>query len=403
MSEHFGGMFHATVSKSLIFIILHRLFSMHNIIQELRGNVRVFARIRPFLPDDGEQANDGKPQSVSHFGDEQVAVANLSNPNQRHEFSFDRVFAPSAGQESVFDEVSEFVRSALDGYNVCLFSYGQTGSGKTHTMQGAGTGVMRGLIPRCLEQIGLHKIAEEKDGWEFSMEVSFLEIYNESLKDLLRVNMGQECKHEIKVGSDGRRTVTDLTVKVIDPNDRAAVDGILALAAKRRATASTDMNATSSRSHSVFTLNMTAKHVERNQVVRGTLNLVDLAGSERLDRSNATGQHAKETVAINKSLSSLVDVFTAIGQKSSHIPFRNSKLTYLLQPALSGDGKTCMIVNLSPTEASVPETLCSLRFASKVNLCELGKAKRTIEEVTTEPNANKSEAPLASRHVKRKM
>lgn len=380
---------------------------MHNIIQELRGNVRVFARIRPFLPDDGEQAIDGKPQSVSHFGDEQVSVADPKNPNQRHEFTYDRVFAPSAGQEAVFDEVSEFVQSALDGYNVCLFLYGQTGSGKTHTMQGAGTGVMRGLIPRCLEQIGLHKIAEEKDGWEFFMEVSCLEIYNESLKDLLRVNVGQECKHEIKVGSDGRRTVTDLTVKVIDPNDRAAVDGILALAAKRRATGSTDMNATSSRSHLVFTLNMTAKHVERNQVVRGTLNLVDLAGSERLDRSNATGQRQKETVAINKSLSSLVDVVTAIGQKSSHIPFRNSKLTYLLQPALSGDGKTCMIVNLSPTEASVPETLCSLRFASKVNLCELGKAKRTIgelkTEISTQCNTTSVKSGAVSRSVKRKL
>jgi kinesin family protein C1 len=266
---------------------------------------------------------------------------------------------------------------------------------------------MRGLIPRCLEQIGLHKIAEEKDGWEFSMDVSFLEIYNETLKDLLRINLSQECKHEIKVGPDGRRTVTDLTVKVIDPNDRAAVDAIMALATKRRATGSTDMNATSSRSHSVFTLNITAMHVERNQLVRGTLNLVDLAGSERLDRSNATGQRQKETVAINKSLSSLVDVFTAIGQKSSHIPFRNSKLTYLLQPALSGDGKTCMIVNLSPTEASVPETLCSLRFASKVNMCELGKAKRTIgevkSEVSTQSNTASIKSGAVSRNVKRKL
>ena len=382
---------------------------MHNIIQELRGNVRVFARIRPFLPDDGEQIVNGESPSVTHFGDEQVAVPNPNNPSQRHEFSFDRVFGPSAGQEDVFEDVSELVQSALDGYNVCLFSYGQTGSGKTHTMQGAGSGVMRGLIPRCLEQIGLHKIAEEKDGWEFSMEVSFLEIYNETLKDLLRVNMNQECKHEIKVGTDGRRTVTDLTVKVIDPNDRVAVDAILSLAAKRRATGSTDMNATSSRSHSVFTLNMTATHVERNQVVRGTLNLVDLAGSERLDRSHATGQRQKETVAINKSLSSLVDVFTAIGQKQSHVPFRNSKLTYLLQPALSGDGKTCMIVNLSPTEASVPETLCSLRFASKVNLCELGKAKRSIEEVRSETRAPSNAATASlksgavSRNVKRKL
>ena len=305
-----------------------------------------------------------------------------SKPNQpRHEFSFDRVFAPSAGQEIVFDEVSQFIQSALDGYNVCLFSYGQTGSGKTHTMQGRGSGAMRGLIPRSIEQIGAHKILLEKDGWEFRVEVSFLEIYNEILRDLLREKSSDgESKHEIKVGSDGRRTVTNLTVMPIDPNDSDAVEAVLTLAAKRRATASTDMNATSSRSHSVFTLDMTAKHEGRNQILRGTLNMVDLAGSERLDRSNAKGVHAKEACSINKSLSSLADVFTAIGQKASHIPFRNSKLTFLLQPALSGDGKTCMVVNISPTEASVQESMCSLRFASKVNKCELGKAKRTIGE-----------------------
>ena len=275
-------------------------------------------------------------------------------------------------------------------------------------MQGKGKGVMRGLIPRSIEQIAAHKEMLEKDGWAFGVNVSFLEIYNESLRDLLGDNEKGDIKHEIKVGGDGRRTVTNLTVLPIDPSDNAAVEAVLALAAKRRSTASTDMNATSSRSHSVFTLSMTAKHDERNKVVRGTLNLVDLAGSERLNRSNATGQHAKETKAINKSLSSLADVFTAIGNKQSHVPFRNSKLTYLLQPALSGDGKMCMIVNISPTEASLQESLCSLRFASKVNQCELGKAKRTIEEVTGDKRGNhtmggNNKSDTASRNVKRKM
>ena len=268
---------------------------------------------------------------------------------------------------------------------------------------------MRGLIPRSIEQIAAHKVMLEKDGWAFGVNVSFLEIYNESLRDLLGDNEKGDIKHEIKVGGDGRRTVTNLTVIPIDPSDNGAVEAVLALAAKRRSTASTDMNATSSRSHSVFTLSMTAKHDERNKVVRGTLNLVDLAGSERLNRSNAAGQHAKETMAINKSLSSLADVFTAIGNKQSHVPFRNSKLTYLLQPALSGDGKTCMIVNISPTEASLQESLCSLRFASKVNQCELGKAKRTIEEANTGDKrgnhtmGGNNNSGTASRNVKRKM
>ncbi|KAL7494093.1 hypothetical protein ACHAWT_004624 [Skeletonema menzelii] len=347
---------------------------MHNIIQELRGNVRVFARIRPFLPNE----NDNNVPFVSPSGETTLQIL---RGRQQNSFQFDRVFAPSAGQEAVFGEVSEFVQSALDGYNVCLFSYGQTGSGKTHTMQGSGSGVMRGLIPRSIEQIGLHKKKLEQDGWEFVMNVSFLEIYNEVIRDLLRDAKNNENRHDIKVDSNGRRTVTNLTVKRIDPIDADCCDSLLSLAAKRRSTASTDMNAVSSRSHSVFTLNMTAKHVEKNKLIQGTLNLVDLAGSERLDRSNATGQTAKEAMAINKSLSSLTDVFTAIGEKSSHVPFRNSKLTYLLQPCFSGDGKTLMVVNISPTEESVQESMCSLRFASQVNKCELGKAKRACTKV----------------------
>ncbi len=346
---------------------------MHNIIQELRGNVRVFARIRPFLPNE----NDNNVPFVSPSGETTLQVV---RGKQQSNFQFDRVFAPSAGQDAVFGEVSEFVQSALDGYNVCLFSYGQTGSGKTHTMQGSG-GSDRGLIPRSIEQIGIHKKKLEQDGWEFVMDVSFLEIYNEAIRDLLRDTKSSETKHDIKVDSDGRRSVTNLTVKRIDPTDADCCDALLSLAAKRRSTASTDMNAVSSRSHSVFTLVLTAKHVEKNKLLRGTLNLVDLAGSERLDRSKATGQTAKEAMAINKSLSSLTDVFAAIGEKSSHIPFRNSKLTYLLQPCFSGDGKTLMVVNISPTEESVQESMCSLRFASHVNKCELGKAKRTCTKV----------------------
>ena len=133
----------------------------------------------------------------------------------------------------------------------------------------------------------------------------------------------------------------DLTVKSIDPNDPIAVEAMLELSTKRRATGCTGMNATSSRSHSVFTLNMTARHEEMNQTLSGSLNLVDLAGSERL-APDAIGQRAEETNSINKSLSSLTDVSTAIGQNDSYVPFCNSKLTYLLQPTLSGDGMACM-------------------------------------------------------------
>lgn len=307
------------------------------------------------------------------------------------------MFAPSSGQEAIFQEVSEFVQSALDGYNVCLFSYGQTGSGKTHTMQGSGVGQMRGIIPRSIEQVGAYKIQLEKEGWKYEMKVSFLEIYNETIRDLLRESKDEELKHEVKVDRDGRRFVSDLTMKNIEPTDTEAVEEIMRQAAKHRSVASTDMNAVSSRSHSVFTLHLTAVHPKQKQALRGTLNLVDLAGSERLERSGATGDRAKEAVAINKSLSSLTDVFAAIGKKASHIPFRNSKLTYLLQPSLSGNGKTLMLVNLSPTDASAQESLCSLRFASQVNKCELGKPKRSVEDTGTDdeskPVSRRSPSP----------
>merc|ERR1712038_935288 len=363
---------------------------MHNLIQELGGNVRVFARIRPFLPGD-HAAEDAEPCVVPK-SETSLKIMMDEKGTAEHKFSFDRVFPPSAGQEAVFTEVSEFVQSALDGYNVCLFSYGQTGSGKTHTMQGSGNGQMRGIIPRAIEQVGAYKAQLENDGWQYSMQVSFLEIYNETIRDLLRENEIDEHKHEVKVTPEGRRYVSDITMTPLEPTDIEAVEDVMRQAAKHRCVAQTDMNAVSSRSHSVFTLHLSARNPKNRQALRGTLNLVDLAGSERLDRSKVTGDRAKEAMAINKSLSSLTDVFVSIGKKSSHVPFRNSKLTYLLQPSLSGDGKTLMLVNLSPTELSAQESLCSLRFASQVNKCELGKAKRSLEEVDEDDAASISSA-----------
>jgi len=379
---------------------------MHNTIQELRGNVRVFARVRPFLPGDGVDTSAADP-SVVPKNETSLAILKPDDAGQRYEFSFDRVFSPSVGQDAVFQEVSEFIQSALDGYNVCLFSYGQTGSGKTHTMQGSGNGQMRGIIPRAIEQVGEYKQNLEKQGWKYEMRVSFLEIYNETIRDLLRDDKFNEVKHDIKVDSDGRRFVSDLTLKQLEPTDLQAVEDVMRQASKYRSVASTDMNAVSSRSHSVFTLHLTAVHEKQRRALKGTLNLVDLAGSERLDRSGATGDRAREAMAINKSLSSLTDVFAAIGKKSSHIPFRNSKLTYLLQPSLSGDGKTLMMVNLSPTEASFQESLCSLRFASQVNKCELGKPRRSIEDVddcsTASASTSRSFMSKGARTVKRRL
>jgi len=359
---------------------------MHNKIQELRGNIRVFVRTRPFLPVDGGATNC----SITVCPDgETLRLSDKSS--KTHEFKFDKVFPPSSGQDIVFEEVSEFVQSALDGYNVVLFCYGMTGSGKTHTMQGSGNGPMRGIIPRAVEQILSQVKIMQSQKWQFTVSASFLEIYNEELRDLLasmsssndRTTTRQSAKNEnklaIKRDTKGISYVEGLSkIKIEIENTEEGMNqlkSLMAVAARARSVAKTDMNAQSSRSHSVFMLHLRGYNADTDSVVEGALNLCDLAGSERLDRSGAASdlKTLKETQAINKSLSSLGDVFTSLANKSKHIPYRNSKLTYLLQDCLSGDGKALMFVNLSPTELSTSESLCSLRFAQRVNQIELGK------------------------------
>ncbi|KAL7534399.1 hypothetical protein ACHAXR_005847 [Thalassiosira sp. AJA248-18] len=365
--------------------------ALHNRIQELRGNIRVFVRTRPFLPNDGAASHS----SIDILPDGESLSIQGKHVGEGHGFKFDKVFAPSTGQDMVFDEVSEFVQSALDGYNVCLFSYGQTGSGKTHTMQGSGNGAMRGIIPRAVEQILSQAAIMQSQRWTFTMKASFLEIYNEDLRDLL-VMMNSDgsmksresrtaTKLSIKRNAEGKSFVDGINMVDIDvgnkSNGLAQLETVMTAAARARSVATTKMNAQSSRSHSVFMLHLCGSNEESGTVVQGALNLCDLAGSERLDRSGAASdaRRLKETQAINKSLSSLGDVFTSLANGSKHIPFRNSKLTYLLQDCLSGDGKALMFVNLSPTVESSNESLCSLRFAQRVNQVELGKASRHVQ------------------------
>jgi len=352
---------------------------MHNLLQELRGNIRVFARVRPFLPND--KVKEGAESRIVPMSETGLKIITNSERDAEDIFSFDHIFPPSSSQEQVFTEVSDFVQSALDGYNVCLFSYGQTGSGKTYTMQGSSNGSqMQGIIPRAIKKVSEYKAQLESDGWQYTMQVSFLEIYNETIHDLLRKNDIDENKHEVKSSKDGNeRYVSDITMITIDPSDVQAVKKVMRQALKQMSFARTKMNARSSRSHSVFTLHMSALHSKNRLSLKGSLNLVDLAGSERLDRVKNTGDRAKETMAINKSLSALTRVFTAISMKDSHIPFRDSTLTKLLEPSFSGNGKTLMLVNLSPTDMSLEESLFSLRFASNVKKCTLGKAKRFLK------------------------
>uniref|UniRef100_A0A7N0TZ82 Kinesin-like protein n=1 Tax=Kalanchoe fedtschenkoi TaxID=63787 RepID=A0A7N0TZ82_KALFE len=356
---------------------------LHNTILELKGNIRVFCRVRPLLPED-DASMEAKAISFPTSGETAGRALDLAQNGQNLSFTFDKVFTPDVSQEDVFVEISQLVQSALDGYKVCIFAYGQTGSGKTYTMMGRpGNPDQKGLIPRSLEQIFQTKQHLQLQGWKYEMQVSMLEIYNETIRDLLSTNRLDMSKADSSIGGkqyaikhdvNGNTHVSDLTV--IDVRSSKEVSYLLDQAARSRSVGKTQMNEQSSRSHFVFTLKISGTNESTDQQVQGVLNLIDLAGSERLSKSGSTGDRLKETQAINKSLSSLSDVIFALAKKEDHVPFRNSKLTYLLQPCLGGDSKTLMFVNVSPDPASVGESLCSLRFASRVNACEIGVPRR---------------------------
>ncbi|KAM0040280.1 putative minus-end-directed kinesin ATPase [Helianthus debilis subsp. tardiflorus] len=363
---------------------------MHNTILELKGNIRVFCRVRPLLLDDGVE-NEAKTISFPTTTEAIGRGIEVMQHGQCHPFMFDKVFTPQSSQEEVFVEISQLVQSALDGYKVCIFAYGQTGSGKTHTMMGTpGSYDDKGLIPRSLEQIFEARQKLKEQGWKYEMQVSMLEIYNETIRDLLSSNKSSVAdsgsnkqQYAIKHDSNGNTHVSDLTI--VDVRSSKEVSFLLNRAGQSRSVGKTQMNEQSSRSHFVFTLRISGVNENMEQHVHGVLNLIDLAGSERLSKSGSTGDRLKETQAINKSLSSLSDVIFALGKKEEHIPFRNSKLTYLLQPCLGGDSKTLMVVNVSPEPSSVNESLCSLRFAARVNACEISIPRRQTSMRYLEP------------------
>lgn len=302
---------------------------LHNQVQELKGNIRVFCRVRPALQTDSEAARIKYPDTEADSKEVEVLGQPEKNSlgtitTKTNAFTFDRVFGPQSANADVFSEISQLVQSALDGYNVCIFCYGQTGSGKTFTMSSAD-----GMIPLAVNQIyGTAKSLEEK-GWVYSMEGSFVEVYNENLNDLLgKADEIDKKKHEIRHDMQKcKTTITDVTVVNLDSPSK--VDSILRNASANRSVAATNANERSSRSHSVFILKLTGENNVTGEKSEGTLNLVDLAGSERLSHSGATGERLKETQSINKSLSCLGDVIGALGQnkEGGHVPYRNSKVS----------------------------------------------------------------------------
>jgi len=304
---------------------------LFNQVQELKGNIRVMCRVRPvFESRETDPAKisfpdmDKECKELAILGkEEKSSLGTITRKN--HSFTFDRVFGPESQNQEVFEEISQLVQSALDGYNVCIFCYGQTGSGKTHTMSSED-----GMIRRATHQIYETATRLKDKGWEYTMEGSFVEVYNEEIHDLLGSSRDEKKKHEIR-HDDSRKqtTVTGLKIVALDSPD--TVQTMLNQAANNRSVAATKSNERSSRSHSVFILKLVGRNTTTGETSEGTLNLVDLAGSERLKQSGAEGDRMKETQNINKSLSCLGDVIGALGQgkEGGHIPYRNSKVVQI--------------------------------------------------------------------------
>ncbi|XP_017602271.1 PREDICTED: kinesin-like protein KIF3A isoform X1 [Corvus brachyrhynchos] len=281
-------------------------------------------------------------------------------------FTFDTVFGPESKQLDVYNLTARpIIDSVLEGYNGTIFAYGQTGTGKTFTMEGVrAVPELRGIIPNSFAHIFGH-IAKAEGDTRFLVRVSYLEIYNEEVRDLLGKDQTQRL--EVKERPDVGVYIKDLSAYVV--NNADDMDRIMTLGHKNRSVGATNMNEHSSRSHAIFTITIecSEKGVDGNMHVRmGKLHLVDLAGSERQTKTGATGQRLKEATKINLSLSTLGNVISAlVDGKSTHVPYRNSKLTRLLQDSLGGNSKTMMCANIGPADYNYDETISTLRYANR--------------------------------------
>ncbi|KAB1211060.1 Kinesin-4 [Morella rubra] len=334
------------------------------------GNIRVFCRCRPLSK--GE-ISAGCTMFTDFDAAKDGCLGIQTSGSTKKSFKFDRVYTPKDDQVDVFADASPMVTSVLDGYNVCIFAYGQTGTGKTFTMEG--TEQNRGVNYRTLEH--LFNIAKERsETFTYNISVSVLEVYNEQIRDLLAMTPTSK-KLEIKQASEGFCHVPGIVEAKVDNIWEAW--SVLQAGSNARAVGSNNVNEHSSRSHCMLCIMVRAKNLMNGECTKSKLWLVDLAGSERLAKTEVQGERLKEAQNINRSLSALGDVISALATKSSHIPYRNSKLTHLLQDSLGGDSKTLMFVQISPSDQDLGETLSSLNFASRVRGIELGPAKKQID------------------------
>ncbi|KAG2190457.1 hypothetical protein INT46_010575 [Mucor plumbeus] len=323
----------------------------------MSNNIKVVCRFRP--QNSLEIREGGVP--VIEIDDEGTQLD--LKANFQGSFAFDKVFGMNTPQKDVFDySIKTIVDDVTAGYNGTVFAYGQTGSGKTFTMMGADIDDenTRGIIPRIIGQI-FDSIMAAPSNLEFTVKVSYMEIYMEKVRDLLNPSMDNLPIHEDK--AHGVYVKGLLEVYVGSSED---VYEVMRNGSGNRVVASTNMNAESSRSHSIVVVTITQKNIDTGAAKSGKLYLVDLAGSEKVGKTGASGQTLEEAKKINKSLTALGMVINSLTDgKSSHVPYRDSKLTRILQESLGGNSRTTLIINCSPSSYNEAETLSTLRFGMR--------------------------------------
>ncbi|ETN41020.1 uncharacterized protein HMPREF1541_02953 [Cyphellophora europaea CBS 101466] len=333
------------------------------------NNIKVVARFRP--QNKVENANGGEP-IVRFEGDDTVS---LNSTETTAPFTYDRVFGMSSQQGDIFDfSIRNTVEDVMNGYNGTVFAYGQTGAGKSYTMMGEmDDPVKKGIIPRIVEQIFDAIMVHGSASIEYTVGISYLEIYMERIRDLLNPINDNLPIHE------GPKGPYVKGLREIYVGEVAEVYTAMHLGQRARVTASTNMNLESSRSHSIFVVTINQKDVNTGSQKSGMLYLVDLAGSEKVGKTGATGQTLEEAKKINKSLSALGMVINALTDgKSSHVPYRDSKLTRILQESLGGNSRTTLIINCSPSSYNDAETVSTLRFGMRAKSIK-NKAKINAE------------------------
>ncbi|KAJ3056456.1 hypothetical protein HK097_006775 [Rhizophlyctis rosea] len=332
--------------------------------------IRVVCRFRP---QNSREIKEGGVPIVA-FDDDMTSVK-FESKEYPGTFAFDRIFSWESTQEQVFNYAAgATIEDVMRGYNGTIFAYGQTGSGKTHTMMGdVENEEFRGLTPRLVESI-FSTIFNAPTNLEFTVRVSYMEIYMEKIRDLLN-----PANDNLPVHEEKNRGVYVKGLLEVFVGSVAEVYDVMRRGQSSRSVAYTNMNAESSRSHSIFVLTITQKNLNDGSQRSGKLYLVDLAGSEKVGKTGASGQTLEEAKKINKSLSALGMVINALTDgKSSHVPYRDSKLTRILQESLGGNSRTTLIINASPSSFNEAETLSTLRFGMRAKSIK-NKAKINAE------------------------